>query len=171
MLKSVKTGMKRKSDNEFMIIKNLKEIIDNDNFIDNIVDLEKTCFSSPLSKQQISEMIENLMTNIYIIINDFGLMVGYVVFYVIIDEIHIISIAVSPNERRKKYADELIKFVVDFARKNFIDVINLEVRINNIGAINLYKKNNFKIIAEHKDFYVKPVENAFFMQYKNNIKE
>lgn len=76
--------------------------------------------------------------------------IGFLVFDVIYEKCEIIDIYVSENYRRQNIAYKLISEI----EKDFdIENITLEVSSNNISAINLYKKLNFKEVAIRKNYY------------------
>lgn len=52
--------------------------------------------------------------------------------------------------RRNNIAFELIKYIID---NNEFENITLEVNINNLNAINLYKKHGFEIVAVREKYY------------------
>ena len=77
-------------------------------------------------------------------------LVGYLDYSVMYEKIEINYIFVINEYRRKNIAYNLIKYVMD----NYeFENITLEVNINNIGAINLYKKLGFKVISIRKNYY------------------
>lgn len=76
--------------------------------------------------------------------------VGFLVFDIIYEKCEIIDIYVIKDYRRQNIAYKLISEV----EKDFnIENITLEVSSNNISAINLYKKLNFKEVAIRKNYY------------------
>lgn len=77
-------------------------------------------------------------------------LVGYLDYSVIYEKIEINYIFVINEYRRKYIAYNLIKYVIDNYK---FENITLEVNVNNIGAINLYKKLGFKIINIRKNYY------------------
>lgn len=77
-------------------------------------------------------------------------LVGYLDYSVMYEKIEINYIFVIKEYRRNSIAYNLIKYVID----NYeFDNITLEVNVNNISAINLYKKLGFKIIGTRKKYY------------------
>ena len=76
--------------------------------------------------------------------------VGFIHIQDLIDEIDIINIVISEDNRRKGYASILIEHVINYAGdKKLI----LEVNEQNISALNLYKKYNFVEINRRKGYY------------------
>lgn len=77
------------------------------------------------------------------------------------DKIHIKSIAIDPEHRRNGYATKLLEFL----KNNYKD-ITLYVQKGNF-AIDLYKKNEFKIIQVNENYYTTLSEKcAYEMRYQ-----
>lgn len=69
--------------------------------------------------------------------------IGYVFAMWIFDEMHINKIAVTASERRQGIADKLMDHCFEFARRNGVTLMSLEVRQSNTGAQEFYKKRGF----------------------------
>jgi len=67
---------------------------------------------------------------------------------------HILSIAVIPEYRRKGIGSMLLNYLIKIAKEKGLNSIILEVKENNMPAINLYKKFNFKQIGYRKNYYL-----------------
>ena len=94
-------------------------------------------------------------------IND--ILVGFLDYSVMYGKIEINYIFVVDNYRRSGIAYNLIKYVVD----NYdFENITLEVNVNNVSAINLYKKLGFKIIGIRKKYY--DGIDGYLMEVKND---
>lgn len=90
--------------------------------------------------------------------------VAYVGFWIMIDYIDIINIAVDQNYQRQGYASTLLEKVENLALKMQISKISLEVNVNNVAAYNLYKKLGYKEIRVIKNYYDRLKEDAYLMQ-------
>ena len=75
--------------------------------------------------------------------------VGAIVYEDIYNRFEIDYIVVDNNFRRSGIATNLIKSIIDLKPEN----ITLEVRENNIAAINLYKKLGFEIVSKREKYY------------------
>lgn len=82
-----------------------------------------------------------------------SVIIGYVVLSVVGDEAEILSIATAKDFRRKGCAKLLIKEGFRLIKESKVKKIFLEVRQDNICAINFYRGLGFKIIAERKNYY------------------
>ena len=73
-----------------------------------------------------------------------------VLLLLLFNKIEINYIFVVEKYRRKNIANQLLNYIID----NYeFDNITLEVNVNNISAINLYKKNKFNIIGIRPNYY------------------
>lgn len=109
--------------------------IHNENFLDikNIKDFDAFYKNSRYNIYE--EYFENIFA-------------GYLITYDNIDSLDIFEIAVDKNFRKKGLASKLLNRIND-ERK-----ILLEVSEKNEVAINLYKKNGFKMISRRKNYYL-----------------
>lgn len=122
--------------------------LDNENFSNNF----KEAFYLEYIKNQrviVAEKEENV--------------IGYVIFNQILDEAEIYKIVVLKELRKKQIAFKIIEFLLNKLKKTNVEKIFLEVRKNNIPAINLYKKCGFTNIREIVDYYNNPKENGIMM--------
>ena len=76
---------------------------------------------------------------------------GFVVANFNSDFNEIITIAVDKIYQRKKIGKILLEYIINYFKSK--KGLYLEVAKNNYQAINFYKKNGFKIIAERKKYY------------------
>lgn len=79
--------------------------------------------------------------------------IGYLSYFYIYDRIEIEYIYILNEYRRCGYADMLFKRIIEIAKNNKCINITLEVDVDNDSAINLYKKNGFKIVSIRKKYY------------------
>ncbi len=91
--------------------------------------------------------------------------IGYVIWYPIMDECHLLNITVHPNYQRQGLGQQLLQFVITTVQKQ-IKLIFLEVRESNWPAIALYEKLGFKQVGLRKNYYATTdgKENAIIYQ-------
>lgn len=128
-----------------------------------VAEIEKLCFSHPWSEATVSSEIKSGFADF------FGAfckdkLAGYIGGRTIAGETEIFNVAVAPEFRRNGMADALIKKFIEAVREKETQVIFLEVRTSNLGAINLYEKNGFVFCGIRKDYYTDPKENAILMR-------
>ena len=96
---------------------------------------------------------------------------GYSGVWFMVDQLHLVSIAVHPNYRRSGIGERLMFDVVDQANGALLPKVVLEVRKSNLAAQLLYAKFGFEKIGELKSYYKDNHEDAVIMLCKLDIHE
>ena len=91
-------------------------------------------------------------------------LVGFVVFWTIMDEVHVLDLAVDPSRRRLGVASALVDAMVEEAKKQGARLLILEVRRGNLPARNLYGRKGFRPVAVRPRYYVEEGEDAILME-------
>jgi ribosomal-protein-alanine N-acetyltransferase len=78
---------------------------------------------------------------------------GYIVFWMMFDECHILNVAVDPEHRRRGIGRCLVRRAVGESVKKDFRKILLDVRKSNVGAAALYQGAGFVITHIRKGFY------------------
>ncbi|HOW17103.1 MAG TPA: ribosomal protein S18-alanine N-acetyltransferase [bacterium] len=135
----------------------------NKNDINSVLEIEKNSFSHPWSKQLFLEELENPSSLCLKALSKDGNLFGYIMLRKIVDELHLLNIAVKKEFRNKGIA----KALITEAEKRFMDLscIVLEVRVSNKPAIELYKKLGFEQLYVRKRYYPDG-EDALIMEKK-----
>lgn len=76
--------------------------------------------------------------------------IGFISCSIIYDRCEINYIGVEKDFRRRGIAQKLLDYVIN---NNNFDSISLEVRKDNIEAINFYLKNGFEKVSIRKNYY------------------
>jgi len=124
--------------------------------IDAVWDIEILSFSSPWKKKQFAEELKNNRSHILLAtIEEAGKkkVVGYICWWTVADEIHILNLASHPDYRRKRVANALLNALLSYAANHGITYATLEVRRFNSPAVQLYKKFGFAIKGIRKGYY------------------
>jgi len=72
---------------------------------------------------------------------------------VILDEANIMDIVTKKNKRHQGFAKILLNELINISKEKNCSSITLEVNENNLPAIDLYKKFNFKEVGKRKKYY------------------
>lgn len=99
-----------------------------------------------------NEFLSNPYTKIYAFIEKSNI-IGIIHINDIYDRYEINNIYVLKEHRNKKVASQLMNKIIFDAEKNKKINITLEVKKDNIAAINLYKKHGFVEKAVRKGYY------------------
>jgi ribosomal-protein-alanine N-acetyltransferase len=108
-----------------------------------VVEIERLSFKYPKPEAVFREDEHK-----YLVARDDDKVVGYIGIEKILDEVHIINMAVDPQYRGKGIGNRLMQHVL-----NDEEVFFLEVRISNESAKKVYEKYGFKVISVRKQYY------------------
>ena len=152
---------------------------DQQQYISEIAALEFDIFPDPWSEKSIRDTLENPQARIWAIISRQAppcscastapehagkpQLLGYVIFYYVLDEGEIARIATSPQHRRQGVAVRLLEKMRAFSYEQNITRWLLDVRISNETAIHFYKAAGFAEDGVRKNFYANPPEDAILM--------
>jgi len=78
---------------------------------------------------------------------------GYIVFWVVAEEMHILNLAVHPAHRRRGIARALLSAALAQARSQGVTVVSLEVRPSNVAALALYQSFGFQEVGLRPRYY------------------
>jgi len=90
-------------------------------------------------------------------------LLGYVCWWVVGDEVHILNLAVHPSARRGGTGRALVQRVVDDALAHRAESVSLEVRHDNAPALALYGQMGFSPAGVRRNYYG-PGDNAVIME-------
>lgn len=89
--------------------------------------------------------------------------VGYLGYWLIVDDAHISTVAVDPGMRRKGVGKILLAVAIRSASKKGADRVSLEVRETNTIAIEMYERMGFKLHSRKPEYYRDNGEDALVM--------
>lgn len=95
------------------------------------------------------------------------IIVGMIISWYIVDEVHIATLAVRPDYRRQGIAERLLSKALSEAIGQDFYIFTLEVRAGNIAAQRLYLKFGFEIVGKRPRYYKDNQEDALIMTLKN----
>jgi len=132
--------------------------------LDAIVALEAQAFTNPWPRETLVwELTNSDVTRIYLLRGDAGAVVAFCVCWVVFDELHINTLAVAPDERRKGLATLLLRRVLAEASKEGARKATLEVRASNTAALALYERLGFRVTTTRARYYTNPDEDALIL--------
>jgi ribosomal-protein-alanine N-acetyltransferase len=131
--------------------------------LDFIMDIEHKCFPSPWSRQTLLEELEGKTWSHVNVAELRDTIAGYIVYWIVLNEVHLLNLAVHPNWRRIGIASALIHHLVHTAKTENTTEIYLEVRVSNRSAQTLYRKFGFKPIGIRHGYYSDNDEDAVVM--------
>ena len=130
--------------------------------VERLVEIEKMYFPNPWTKSQfLYEINENEFSTI-LVAEDDGLIVGFLVYWILFDSAQICNVCVIDKYRKKGIASILFDLAEEEFAKNECFSVTLEVRVSNDPAINLYTKRGFSKVCVKKGYY-QDGEDAYYM--------
>lgn len=88
---------------------------------------------------------------------------GYLIFWVVLDEMHILNLAVRPDHRRRGIARQLLAEGLTLARTLGAELAWLEARPSNLAALALYKSFGFREVGRRPRYYDDTQEDALLL--------
>jgi ribosomal-protein-alanine N-acetyltransferase len=130
--------------------------------IPQAIEIERASFSAPWSMNSFMSELHN-PHGVSLVALSGAIVAGYVLATCILDEGHILNIAVREAYRRRGVAGRLLQRVLDGLRRRGCRQVFLEVRASNTAAITLYEKAGFREIGRRRLYYIQPFEDAVLM--------
>jgi ribosomal-protein-alanine N-acetyltransferase len=88
---------------------------------------------------------------------------GYAGYWLVIDEAHLSTLAVTPALRRRGIAERILREAMRHAARLGADMMTLEVRVSNDPARRLYEKLGFRVVGRRPHYYKDNLEDAILM--------
>lgn len=92
-----------------------------------------------------------------------GPALGYAGAWLLVDEIHLSTIAVHPEWRGRGLGELLLITVLERGAQQGARRATLEVRVSNSAAQGLYRKYGFETVASQRRYYADNNEDAYIM--------
>lgn len=88
---------------------------------------------------------------------------GFVIYWLVHDELHVLNVAVASEERRRGVARALLEEMTERGRLGGAVLATLEVRRSNRPAIRLYESLGYRQVGVRPNYYVDEGEDAIVM--------
>jgi ribosomal-protein-alanine N-acetyltransferase len=135
--------------------------------IDAVASLEKISFSKPWRRVEFMTELKSPIT-----INRVAKLlcpqnseavIAYACAQLVMDELSLLKIAVSPAWRCRGVGNQLLQQTFDAAIQKGAAMVFLEVRPSNQGAMAFYLNSGFRIIGKRRNYYPETGEDALVM--------
>jgi ribosomal-protein-alanine N-acetyltransferase len=132
--------------------------------LEAILEIERATFANPTTREMLTREIEHSdVTRIWVARAAGDVVVGFCSCWLVIDELHVHSIAVQPEERRRGIGRALMAGVLRAAAAEGAARATLEVRRSNAAARALYARLGFSECGVRPHYYTRPVEDALVL--------
>jgi ribosomal-protein-alanine N-acetyltransferase len=129
-----------------------------------VLEIDRVSFSNPWPERSYRyELNENPAAQLFVATLDDGVVVAYLGYWLIADEVHISTFAVQPGFRMQGIGEDLLKRALSDAAEKGARIATLEVRKSNDAAIALYEKLGFEVVGTRKGYYRDDNEDAILM--------
>ncbi|HUK55034.1 MAG TPA: ribosomal protein S18-alanine N-acetyltransferase [Nitrospiria bacterium] len=135
--------------------------------LDAVMRIEEASYTQPWKRSMFeTDLRGNPFARFFVARDaDAGAVTGYVCFWKVFAELHLMNLAVDPDRRRSGIGEELARWTLSWAGENGVRLITLEVRASNEAAKHLYDKLGFKRVGVRHNYYRDPREDALIMNW------
>jgi ribosomal-protein-alanine N-acetyltransferase len=132
--------------------------------VDRVVQIEAEGFLHPWSRELVERELEHSWS-VLLLAEDGagGPVVGYVVFWVVHDEVHVLNVATALAARRRGIGRALMEAAEEEGRRRGARLSTLEVRRSNAPAIALYAAMGYRQVGVRHNYYAEEREDALVM--------
>jgi ribosomal-protein-alanine N-acetyltransferase len=131
------------------------------------MEIERAGFLHPWSEQQLKNELANAWSVMLAAVEEgpggAERMAGYVIVWVVHDELHVLNVATAPEDRRRGVGRALMEAAHDLGRARACRLATLEVRRSNAAAIALYKALGYRQVGMRPRYYAEENEDALLM--------
>ncbi|MFZ3130669.1 MAG: ribosomal protein S18-alanine N-acetyltransferase [Desulfosporosinus sp.] len=131
--------------------------------LETILEIERVSFAIPWSLESFKAELKDNEYARYLCIELEDQVIGYMGLWFILDEGHIMNIAITPNHRGQHWGEYLMRSVMNKMVDEGMERMTLEVRASNSLAQSLYKHLGFTIAGVRKGYYADTGEDALIM--------
>lgn len=129
-----------------------------------VMRVERLAFKNPWSSELFQrELLHDWSTILVAGPKDDPTILGFLIFWSVHDEVHILNIATDPLHRRRNVARRLMVAALDQGRTRGARLATLEVRRSNLPAITLYRTLGFRAVGIRPNYYADEGEDAVVM--------
>jgi ribosomal-protein-alanine N-acetyltransferase len=129
-----------------------------------VMEIEKEGFQHPWSRELIERELGHPWSQLLLAEEGpGGPVVGYIVFWVVHDEVHVLNVATALAARRRGVGRALMEAAEDEGRARGCRISTLEVRRSNAPALALYRAIGYRQVGIRPNYYAEEQEDAIVM--------
>jgi ribosomal-protein-alanine N-acetyltransferase len=125
--------------------------------------IERESFATPWPPHAYRSELETNRLAYYVVARSGDRVVGFGGLWMMVDEAHITTFAVSRAWRRQGVGEHLLTALLDYAISRHASEATLEVRPSNHPARRLYEKYGFELVGVRPRYYTDDNEDALIM--------
>ncbi len=130
-----------------------------------VLAIENACFEFPWQEDDFLKCLQQ-RNCIGMVAEYEGRVVGFMIYEVPKNRIHLLNMATAPEFRRQGVAAQMVAKLVGKLKNQRRTRIVLEVRETNLPALLFFRSQGFRAVEVLKNFYDETNEDAYTMQYR-----
>lgn len=127
------------------------------------LEIERASFGTPWSRESFEELMRAPGGRATVAAGADGAVLGYAVSLAVLDEVHLLNLAVAPAHRRRGLGAALYDETAAALRRAGARVMFLEVRPSNEAALALYRSRGLEVVGRRRRYYADNGEDAIVM--------
>ena len=140
------------------------ERMSGDSDLDAVAALEASSFTNPWTREMLErELVQPTSARVYVLRLPDARVAAFCSCWVIVDELHINTIAVDVSRRRQGLGRALMQHILTAVAGEGVRRATLEVRRSNLAALRLYEDLGFEVAGVRKRYYTNPEEDALIL--------
>lgn len=132
--------------------------------LDAIAAIEAASFDRPWTREIFAQELARSIARLDVIAPDHAQPIAFVCTWHVVDEAHLLRIAVAPEHRRRGLARVLVRAVLARAAELGCTHVDLEVAADNAPALALYHALGFVEVGRRAGYYTTPPGDALLMR-------
>lgn len=130
--------------------------------VDRVMEIERDGFRHPWSRELIERELGHAWSQL-LLAEDGGAVIGYIVFWLVHDEVHVLNVATALEARRRGVGRALMEAAEEEGRRRGARLSTLEVRRSNAPALALYLGMGYRQVGVRPNYYAEEREDAVVM--------
>ena len=136
--------------------------------LDAVAALEAESFANPWTRDMLArELGQSDVARVYVLRMTDARLAAFCACWLVFDELHVNTVAVTPSWRRRGLASALMAHVLADAARDGAERATLEVRRSNEPALELYRRLGFAVEAVRPRYYTSPEEDALILWHRD----
>ena len=130
----------------------IESAVDGD--LDAIMGIERASFEHPWQRESMVAELHNEIARFLVCREpNRGRVVGFINYWLVADEVHLLNVATHPRWRRQGLARLMMDHCLDHGQRRDASVVTLEARRSNESAKQLYRGLGFRQVGVRKKYY------------------
>jgi ribosomal-protein-alanine N-acetyltransferase len=130
---------------------------------DALGEIEQAASLHPWSAEQIRAELRRAAPDAVLLLEGRGGILGYCAYRLVLDEMHVMNLAVRPEAQRRGLGRFLLGAAIERAERSGARRALLEVRAGNAAARALYSDYGFVLLGHRKRYYSDPPDDALVL--------